>query len=406
MSGKEGIALPLTTFSGTMVHNLHGIYVPTLNDAVEWTRALLHTILFLRLLGLCEPREQWCVLSMNDEEVSYAAVHSRRVEQRVERVIHKVKRALGDATLARVAQVQLDLGTSHDVGYGGLSADDSIDLADEPIGSVNSWATWVTNSLGRASSHQTRSHAVFDHKSQRLQSYESWTFRLYIVDRSLAQRRYRSLSDTLSQVVQLANDGTLIDRLPDCGDRIESYRFDTHVRGVTALQPSLHESRVQQPHRHQQTGQNLTSPARSSNDRISVDDFADDFASASGLGCRPPASRPMDIPLGGRDAARRHVTRTEYDATVSQLQLTDSAEQDWFEVQNACRRRPSSTARSPPTLSESNSPPSPTARHWWNSLRWSSGGASATGSGSWTESLQTLRDVLQNAPTATGRESL
>jgi hypothetical protein len=194
-----------------------------------------------------------------------------------------------------------------------------------------------------------------------------------VVDRSLARRRARSLAATIGRVIELASQPSAVDSLPDLGTDNERYAFDAHVRGVAALQED-------------------------SSHRV-----AHDSRSTMADSGRPPASRPMAIP-GAAPSSTVHYRRQT--APLPAAPMTDSAEQDWLELHQRLTGRPAAqqqSARSP----TGGSPGSPT-RAWWNSLRWSSGSGSGGGpnSGSWSESIKTLREVLQNTPTASGAEAL
>ena len=429
-----------TTFSGAAArHNLHGIYVVSIDDAGEWTRALLHSILFLRLLGLCKPREQWCMIALDNEEVSYASVDDVGVDRRVERVVDRVRRALSDTSLAPVAQVQLDLGSracdrtrstavtgaAVDVNHGRVSSSSSSlprDTASK-LSNISSWATWVTNSLGAATLPSSRSlPRLAQHQSCEdfrwhvaaapSDVYESWTFRLYVVDRHLAQRHYRSLADTLERIVAIGCDQEMVDRMPALPDDMEQQcKFHVHVRGVAALNEAREPRVIRQQHSSRDSRQQQRCSSSSASEEKHVRSMP--------MAIPGTSTARADTACDDNDLFRQFVddgddgSRVSRSRNARRLPLTESAEQDWLELnERVTGRRHSSVARSPSAVVVGS--PNSHNRPWWNSLRWSSGSnngndvdaAVSAGSGSWAESLKTLRDVLQNAPTASGPESL
>lgn len=424
-----------TTFSGAAArHNLHGIYVVSIDDAGEWTRALIHSILFMRLLGLCKPREQWCMLALDKEEVSYASVDDVDVDRRVERVVDRVRRALSDTSLAPVAQVQLDLGSracdlkrstaatcsAADVDNGGVSSSPS-SLPRAKLSSISSWATWVTNSLGaatlpssrslpRLAQHQSHGDSKWHVAAAPSDVYESWTFRLYVVDRHLAQRHYRSLADTLERIVAIGCDQEMVDRMPALPDDLEQCDFHVHVRGVAAPNEANARRAMSNQHSSRHSRHQRRSGGSAEEKRVRSMPMA--IPGTSKARADNTACDDNDLFQQFVDDDDDNDSRVSHSRNTRRLPLTESAEQDWLELnERLTGRRHSSVARSPSPVVGS---PNSHNRPWWNSLRWSSGSNNghdgetvlSAGSGSWAESLKTLRDVLQNAPTASGPESL
>ena len=140
------------------LHKIHTVYALSVNDACEWTRAMLHTILFCRVLTVLTPAARCATLTLRNEEIDYAAVTAKSVDRKVEQCVRTVARALDTATVASLAQVELELGMT-------------------AAGSApKQWATWVSDSLGKLVSP---SSAALAQPQASGRAYEHWKFRMY-----------------------------------------------------------------------------------------------------------------------------------------------------------------------------------------------------------------------------------
>lgn len=141
----------MSAMHDTVVAEIRNVHARTVDIACDITGALLHSILFGRLLNASAPRVE--SLLIGTEELSFATLDDEIVRRRVDKSVERLARELGGGVVG-VAQIELVFGTiSAQVHRERRHLEQKSSAPQGAVAStrvmrkVSRWASWLTDAL-------------------------------------------------------------------------------------------------------------------------------------------------------------------------------------------------------------------------------------------------------------------
>lgn len=252
---------------------LDAIFARSKSAACETVRALLHSIVFLRALGVVRPLEQSADLGCGEQHCcAYAAIDDKHVAYRVDRAVDLAQKALGGPF--QVVEVEIEFGTFDSAALRRRKrlkeSGAHLSQGDVPIfKQVSNWASWLTDSLasvGKATGFEGSRHSLAAHREASsfaslagtmseeddqlltkdvAKIWERWRFRVYVVDeQTYRQSKKPRLAQVLAYAIERAGQAYSILPPVVTTDAI-TYPFRTHIREAHATSGVVGRSRAQ-----------------------------------------------------------------------------------------------------------------------------------------------------------------